>query len=183
MPMVNELPKFDLRHKNVIVTGASRGLGLEIAKVLAQKEANLLLVARDQLKLESVAAELSVEFGESAEINLLATDISLPNATDAIMKKAESIWGYIFGLVNNAAILGPIGKLWENSWDLWQATITVNLLVPVALCRACVPWMAFSGGGKIVNLSGGGATGPRPNFSAYAVAKTGIVRFTEILAA
>ena len=85
-------------------------------------------------------------------------------------------------LVNNAAIQGPIGLAWENDWTAWQTTLQVNLLAPVALCRLCVPWMAQQGWGKIINLSGGGATGPRTRFSAYAVAKTGLVRFSETLA-
>src|SRR6185503_10747901 len=84
-------------------------------------------------------------------------------------------------LVNNAALVGPIGPAWENDWDDWQQTLRVNLLAPVALCRLCASWLPT--GGKIINLSGGGATGPRPGFSAYATAKAGLVRFTENLAA
>ena len=84
-------------------------------------------------------------------------------------------------LVNNAAIVGPIGCLWENKWDEWETTIRVNLLTPAALCRASIPWMRERDG-AIVNISGGGATGPRPFFSAYGTAKAGLVRFSETLA-
>jgi 3-oxoacyl-[acyl-carrier protein] reductase len=90
--------------------------------------------------------------------------------------------GSIGVLVNNAAIQGPIGPLWQNSWDQWEAAIRVNLLTPSALCAAVVPLMRVQGGGKIINLSGGGATSARPNFTAYACAKTAIVRLTETLA-
>ncbi len=99
-----------------------------------------------------------------------------------IIGEARRVWDRIDVLVNNAAILGPIGNVWENDWEEWQTTIRVNLLAPVELCRACVPWMIAHRQGKIITLSGGGATGPRPNFSAYATAKTGLVRFSEILA-
>lgn len=171
-----------LSKKNIIVTGASRGLGLEIAKVLFKGGANLLLVARDRNRLEKVREELLSVATTSREIHLVVADMHAADAVDRIMEKTRSVWQSLYGLVNNAAMLGPIGKLWENEWDTWQETIAVNLLAPVAMCRACVPLMGKSAEGKIVNLSGGGATGPRPNFSAYAVAKTGIVRFTEILA-
>jgi 3-oxoacyl-[acyl-carrier protein] reductase len=84
--------------------------------------------------------------------------------------------------VNNAAIQGPIGPVWENDWEKWQATLQVNLLSPVALCRAVLPSMMKNRYGKIINLSGGGATQARPKFSAYASAKSGLVRFSETLA-
>jgi 3-oxoacyl-[acyl-carrier protein] reductase len=85
-------------------------------------------------------------------------------------------------LINNAAVQGPIGPLWRNDWHSWRAALEVDLLAPAALCHAAVAWIIESGGGSIINLSGGGATGPRPNFSAYATAKSGLVRFSETLA-
>jgi 3-oxoacyl-[acyl-carrier protein] reductase len=172
----------DLVGKNIIVTGASRGLGFVIARNLAGKGANLLLVARDITRLESSCQDLQRDADKGAEICFFDVNLNDTSAIDKIVRKARGAWDSLHGLVNNAGILGPIGKVWENDWDAWQETIEINLLAPVALCRACIPWMAESGGGRIVNLSGGGATGPRPNFSAYAVSKTGIVRFTEILA-
>jgi 3-oxoacyl-[acyl-carrier protein] reductase len=85
-------------------------------------------------------------------------------------------------LINNAAIHGPIGPFLENDFFLWQQAIQVNFLAPVALCHALIPFMKEAGGGSIINLSGGGSTGPRSNFSAYGSAKTALVRFSETLA-
>src|SRR5690606_11210471 len=85
-------------------------------------------------------------------------------------------------LVNNAAIQGPIGPLESNDPQQWIDTIHTNLIGPAMLCRAVLPGMKRSGYGKIINLSGGGATSPRANVSAYAAAKTGLVRLTETLA-
>jgi 3-oxoacyl-[acyl-carrier protein] reductase len=82
-------------------------------------------------------------------------------------------------LVNNAATQGPIGPLLENDFLAWQRTVQVNLLAPVAFCQALIPLMKKMRGASIINLSGGGATGPRANFSAYATAKAGLVRFSE----
>ncbi len=174
--------KTELSGKNIIVTGASRGLGLHIARTMWDHGANLILVSRSLDALEQLRNDLAGSALPRQNVHVVATDLRSPNAVLNVMGKARSVWHALYGLVNNAAILGPIGMAWETDWDAWQEAIAVDLIAPIALCRSCVPWMAESGGGKIINLSGGGATGPRENFSAYAVAKTGIARFTEILA-
>jgi NAD(P)-dependent dehydrogenase (short-subunit alcohol dehydrogenase family) len=89
---------------------------------------------------------------------------------------------YFSGLVNAAAITGPVGLLNENDVDEWIATIRVNLVGTMLPCRSALRHFRQRGYGKIVNFSGGGATGPRPRFSAYASAKAAVVRLTEILA-
>lgn len=81
-------------------------------------------------------------------------------------------------LVNNAAMQGPVGDLGDNDWHHWQDTIGLNLLAPVALCR----WAIRRGVTKIVNISGGGAAGSRPQYTAYASSKAALVRFSECLA-
>ena len=85
-------------------------------------------------------------------------------------------------LINNAAIQGPIGSLQQNDLGAWDQTIRVNLLSPVALCKGLLSRMTNAPDASILNLSGGGATGPRANFSAYASAKAALVRFSETLA-
>lgn len=106
------------------------------------------------------------------------------DASDRIHRKVMSIWeGHVDGLINNAAIQGPVGPAWETCSEEWMETIDIDLLAPVKLCQRLVPEMLKQGHGKIVNLSGGGATSARPNYSAYATAKTGLVRFSECLAA
>jgi NAD(P)-dependent dehydrogenase (short-subunit alcohol dehydrogenase family) len=142
----------------------------------------LLLVARSEKALLDLRAEFMSGARDGQQVHVLAADLSMPNAAAAIISEARRYWDRIDVLVNNAAILGPIGKVWENDWEEWQTTLRVNLLAPVELCRACIPWMKEHRQGKIINLSGGGATMPRPNFSAYATAKAGLVRFSEILA-
>jgi 3-oxoacyl-[acyl-carrier protein] reductase len=85
-------------------------------------------------------------------------------------------------LVNNAGVLGPIGPAAEVSWDEWQETFNINVLGTARMCRAVIPKMSTAGRGKIINLSGGGATSPMPAFSAYAASKAAVVRYTETLA-
>ncbi len=172
----------DLAGKNILVTGASRGLGAKIATSFWRSGANLFLVARTEDDLRRLRGELLTEAGEKQSVHCFPANLGDPAAPVHIVSRVKELWRKIDVLINNAAIPGPIGRLWENSGQEWESTIRVNLLAPVFLCKAFLPWMIEERQGKIINLSGGGATGPRPNFSAYATAKAGLVRFSEVLA-
>ncbi len=84
--------------------------------------------------------------------------------------------------MNNAGIQPPIGPLVENDPEAWMQAVAVNLFGPFHCTQAVLPGMIARKSGKIINLSGGGATAPRPNFSAYAASKAALVRLTETLA-
>jgi NAD(P)-dependent dehydrogenase (short-subunit alcohol dehydrogenase family) len=163
-----------------VITGASRGLGRLCARELAAHGANLLLVARDQMALAAVAAEIRTEY-PAQKITTLGCDLRNPDAPQHVRDAADQC-GRVDILVNNAAIQGPIGPACEVPWREFEEAVRFNLLVPVALCRAVIPSMRTTGRGWIINISGGGATGPRPMFTAYAAAKAALVRFTETLA-
>jgi NAD(P)-dependent dehydrogenase (short-subunit alcohol dehydrogenase family) len=85
-------------------------------------------------------------------------------------------------LVNNAGIYGPKGEIEAVDWAEWIKTIEINLFGSILMCRAILPHFKAQGYGKVIQLSGGGATNPLPRISAYAVSKAAIVRFTETLA-
>src|SRR5262249_11790898 len=174
------MPDRDLAGKHAIVTGASRGLGLAIAEAFACAGANLLLIGRSVAALTD-GRDRALDAG-APEVHIFPADLEQNAVPEAILVEARRIWPRLDVLVNNAAIVGPIGKLWDNDWDAWQSPIHVNLLAPVALCRLATSWMAQTGGGAIINLSGGGATKARPHFSAYGTAKAALVRFSETLA-
>lgn len=171
-----------LKGTNALLTGASRGLGVYIARALWKSGSNLLLVARTESALSELKRDLLKEQTPGQQIEILAADLADHDTPERILAVAKKLWKKVDVLINNAGIQGPIGKSWENSWDEWQMTIQINLLSPVAMCRAFIPWMIQTGGGKVINLSGGGATNARPNFSAYASAKAALVRFSETLA-
>ncbi len=167
--------------KNVLITGASRGLGAAIAGEMWNAGANLMLVARSEKGLTDVISGLPSR--SSQVVHSFSVDLSDSIAVEKILESAHLYFDRLDVLVNNAAIQGPVGPSWENNWEVWNATLKINLEVPADLSRRCGAWMAEKKTkGKIVSISGGGATGSRPNFSAYAVAKTGLVRFCEILA-
>jgi len=173
-----------LAGRRCLITGASRGLGAVIARTFWEAGASVALVARSRAALDALIA--TFPWRARQEAVALVADLSDPAASEWIVDAARQAFPSLDVLVNNAGIQGPIGALWENDEAAWRQTIQVNLLAPVALCRRCVPWMARAGTasvrGKIIHLSGGGGTGPRPYFSAYATAKAALVRFSETLA-
>jgi len=171
-----------LANRTIILTGASRGLGRVLAHALWSAGASLLLVARSTTLLTTLQHELLSQASSQQTAHVLALDLAQTDAPRTVIDTARHLWQHVDGLINNAAMLGPIGKAWENDWLVWQETVRVNLLAPIELCRLCVPWMIEQGQGKIINLSGGGAATPRENFSAYATSKAALVRFSETLA-
>jgi NAD(P)-dependent dehydrogenase (short-subunit alcohol dehydrogenase family) len=162
--------------KTCLITGASKGLGAVLAHRFWIAGYSLRLVARDPDALEAVKHSLPIREGQTCIVHVC--DLS---KQESLMSLAAA-FQCLDVLVNNAALHGPIGPLWENDFSEWLTALQVDLIAPVALCHAIVPIMKASGGGSIINLSGGGATGPRPNFTAYGTAKAALARFTETLA-
>jgi 3-oxoacyl-[acyl-carrier protein] reductase len=162
-----------------IVTGASRGLGRLITIELANAGTDVLMVGRDEHALAQTA-EAASEI--AASLHPFVCDLSRPDAAETVILAARQL-GEVDILINNAAIQGPIGSLWEIDFAAFEATMRIDFLLPVALMRAVLPGMLARGAGWIVNISGGGATAPRPMFSAYGAAKTALVRAAETLAA
>src|SRR5262249_14598488 len=105
-----------------------------------------------------------------------------PATCAAIAERARSLLPDVSILVNNAGVYGPIGRLEDVDWVAWAEAIRINLLGTAQMCRAVIPLLRARGYGKVVNLSGGGATAPLPRFSAYAASKAAVVRLTETLA-
>jgi len=173
-----------LAGNKAILTGCSRGLGAVTAEAMWREGADLLLVARSEAALHELGERLAAgaPSGSGRKAHIFAADLRDPAAPRAILAEARRLWPRLDILVNNAAIGGPIGPLADNDWGAWRETIQVNLLAPAELCKLSVAWMRETGGGRIVNLSGGGAASPRPNFSAYAAAKCALVRLSETLA-
>jgi len=171
-----------LEGRNAIITGANQGLGLMIARAYVQAGANVLLCARNADILEK-AREEALSLAAPGQIVLAqAGDVSKPADVEKIVAKALGTFPCLHILVNNAGIYGPMGLSEEVDWQEWIQAIEINLLGSVLMCRAVVPHFRQHGYGKIVQLSGGGATNPLPRISAYAASKAAVVRFAETLA-
>ena len=169
-----------LAGRAAIVTGGSHGLGLEIARTYLAAGARVLVCARDPDGLERARAEL--ESVARGSVETAAGDVSQPDSVDAVVAHALDRFSRVDVLVNNAGVYGPKGAIEDVAWDDWAEAIRVNLFGSVLCCRAVLPHFRANGYGKIVQLSGGGATSPLPRLSAYAASKAAVVRFAETLA-
>jgi 3-oxoacyl-[acyl-carrier protein] reductase len=173
---------YDFSGKAVLITGASRGLGLELAREFRLHGADLALLSRNKGELEKVRASLPEKKDSRQKTAIYAGDLRALAGVPQIIDDIYREMGRLDILINNAGVLGPVGPAWENQWSDWESTMAVNFLAPVRLCGAAVRYMKENKYGKIINISGGGATGPRPGFSAYGSAKAALVRFSETLA-
>jgi 3-oxoacyl-[acyl-carrier protein] reductase len=164
-----------------LVTGATGGLGRAIAERLAADGMDLVVVGRDGAVVAALASEVRGRW-PGRQVHGEVCDLARDGDVEAMAARLSAARLQPDVLVNNAATQGPIGPFVEAHWPTWAATVMVDLLAPVRLAQLALPWMVERGWGRVINVSGGGATGPRPDFSAYAVAKTGLVRFTETVA-
>jgi NAD(P)-dependent dehydrogenase (short-subunit alcohol dehydrogenase family) len=161
------------------ITGGGRGIGAGIAAAFARAGARVFLVARSEAELERTAATVADGGGVA---RFAAVDVSQGLALAASVSRCTNELGPVDVLVNAAAIYGPIGRTWEVDAADWLRAVEVNLLGTLHACQAVIPGMVERQAGRIINLSGGGATAPLPRFSAYAATKAAVVRLTETLA-
>jgi NAD(P)-dependent dehydrogenase (short-subunit alcohol dehydrogenase family) len=132
--------------------------------------------------VQEAHAELESIASPSQRILARPLDVSQPADVKDFFDSIENELPALTGLVNAAGILGPKGMLDDIDTAEWVSTIHVNLIGTMLMCRAVLAGFRARSYGKLVNFSGGGATSPRPRFSAYAASKAAIVRFTENLA-
>lgn len=173
-----------LENKKAIITGADQGLGREIAKEFLKQGASVCICSRNEGRLREAAEELERYKRKSAQqVIFKRTDIGRTEDLDALYAYTLQEFGVLHCVVNNAGIQGPIGDTAEVPWEGIEDVVRINLLGTLYSMRKAVAVFREQGTkGRIINLSGGGATGPRENFMGYAIAKTGVVRATETMA-
>jgi NAD(P)-dependent dehydrogenase (short-subunit alcohol dehydrogenase family) len=167
-------------HRNVLVTGASGGIGREIARVMAADGWHVLLASRNVEKLEETK-RLVTDQGGTADVHRL--DVADEDAVNGLAAELTASGVSVDALVNNSGIAGPSKPLWEVEPDEWNATLDVNLGGVYLCCRAFVPQMIERGTGSIVNV--GSVTGKNPLLyrSPYAASKAALIGLTKVLAA
>lgn len=158
-----------LRNARVLITGASRGLGRSIAQVVAERGADVALVARDGAALEILAKELD---GKP-----YPTDLSDPAAVETLIDRVEAD-GPVDVLINNAG-LDHVGLLPDSSAQSVREVLQVNLAAPMELSRSVMPRLVSRGRGHIVNVSSMGALSITPGLTLYGTSKAGLSQFTH----
>jgi NAD(P)-dependent dehydrogenase (short-subunit alcohol dehydrogenase family) len=172
-----------LAGRSALITGASQGLGLEIARTYLDAGIDgICICGRDPLTLESALAELRERATPDQKVLGQTADVSSPEDVSSLVQLALDALGEVTILVSNAGVYGPKGQLDQLDWTQWTRAVEINLFGSVLAARALLSHFIERSYGKIVQLSGGGATGPLPGLSAYAASKAAVVRFAETLA-
>ena len=171
-----------LKGRAAIITGANQGLGSEIARKYVLAGADVMLFARNDDLLQETQLSLNTLAMPNQKILIKAGDVSVEADVQALVDETIATLGGYHILVNNAGIYGPKGELEQTNWAEWVRTIEINVFGSILMCRASLAYFKAQNYGKIIQLSGGGATNPLPMISAYAASKAAIVRFAETLA-
>ena len=165
-----------------LVTGASQGLGRTIAEEFVREGAHVAICARDSKLIQFTGKELEGLATPDQRILTGTCDVSSAEDVETLFGQIERTLGTVDVLVNNAGVYGPKGSSETVDFASWRRAIEINLFGTFLPTRLAVRRMKQKGRGKIINLSGGGATSPMPRISAYAASKAAVVRLTETLA-
>jgi len=166
-----------LAEKVAIVTGGGRGIGKAIALRFAQEGCNLVLVSRTSIELEQTAEIIKKKF--PVKVSVFEIDISHEAEVLSMAQKVYKDFGKISILINNAAIIGPIGEVSQIDGTDFLETLNINIGGTFFCTKAVIPYMKSQKIGCIINLSGGGGLNAFPYYDAYSASKSAIVRLTE----
>lgn len=160
--------------KNIIITGGTGGIGKKIIKTLIGKY-HITIIGRDKNSFNSLDID-------KKNVVYYTLDISSASKIESFFNDYSNNFSCLYALINIAGIQQPIGEFKDNDTLDWENNFRINLFGTANMIRYALPFLKNGKHNKIINFSGGGATSSRPNFSAYAISKIGIVKLTEILA-
>jgi NAD(P)-dependent dehydrogenase (short-subunit alcohol dehydrogenase family) len=168
-----------LHGKVALITGASRGIGLAVARAYAGAGAKVVLSSRKQEGLDQAADRIREEGGQALAIAAHSGD---DTAVSSLIEQAAVEWGGIDILVNNAATNPHFGPMLTAEESHWDKTLDVNVKGYVRFIKACVPGMKARGGGKVINISSVAGLEPQPMMGVYSVSKAAVIMLTKVLA-
>jgi NAD(P)-dependent dehydrogenase (short-subunit alcohol dehydrogenase family) len=173
----------ELSGRTALITGGTQGLGLEMARHFLQAgAAGVCICGRDPDALNAAREELRGLAGDDQSVFAEVADVSRQGDASRLVAQTLDHFPELTILVNNAGVYGPKGTLDQVDWREWKQAIEINLLGSALPAKELVGHFRQRGYGKILQLSGGGATKPLPGLSAYAASKAAVVRFAETLA-
>ncbi|MFT7559002.1 MAG: 3-oxoacyl-[acyl-carrier protein] reductase [Flavobacteriales bacterium] len=165
----------DIRNKWALVTGASRGVGLRVAKGLASQGCKLIVHSR---KLENTASLVKDLRDQGHEVHAIAAELSVANDVEGLITQVKTICGnHLDILYNNAAIMTPYSARYTPTIEDYQLSYMVNSIVPAKLCDAFIPAMLERNWGRIVNVSSGIAD--EPELMPYSCSKAALDRYVR----
>ncbi len=168
----------NLQGKWALVTGASSGLGVDFADILASNGANIVLVARRADKLEAVAEDLRQR--HSVAVKVIALDLSVPGAVTSLLEQLKAGDVNPTVLINNAGV-GAHGPFADSEWARVQAMLQLNIVTLTELTHAVLPAMRAAGEGYILQVGSLAAFQACPNSAAYAATKSYVLHLGEAL--
>jgi NAD(P)-dependent dehydrogenase (short-subunit alcohol dehydrogenase family) len=174
----------DLIGKKIFISGGSRGIGLSLAKMLIKSGADIAFCGRDKNYILKAQIELDKlrKNNLGQKIFSVIADVGDVSGVEFLKNRVVSEFGVVDVLISNAAVIGPISPFLNTDLKEWESALRTNLIGPLYLIHKFLPEMIKSGQGKIIQISGGGATSPMPNLSSYAASKTAVIRLIETLA-
>jgi NAD(P)-dependent dehydrogenase (short-subunit alcohol dehydrogenase family) len=168
-----------LQQATVLITGAGRGVGKRLAIGFAQHGARVGLLGRSQGELD--VTKLEIEHGGGTAHRFRA-DVTDYEQVSAAVDRMGVTWGSVQVLIASAAVQGPIGPFAEQKPRDWREVFDTNVIGALNCCRAVLPQMIQRRSGKIIVISGSGATEARPGFALFSATKAAMVRFVETVA-
>lgn len=169
--------KIDLTHRNAIVTGGARGIGLAIARRLLESGASVSLWDVDAAALTQAQEELK----SLGTVHTAVVDVTSAESAVAAAESSVKALGKLDILVNNAGIAGGNVKTWETDPAEWRRVLDINLTGPFHCCRAVVPHLLRNGYGRIVNIASIAGKEGNPNAAHYSASKAGVIALTKSL--
>jgi NAD(P)-dependent dehydrogenase (short-subunit alcohol dehydrogenase family) len=172
-------PQFNLQGKVALITGASKGIGESMARLMAAAGAKVIVSSRKQEALDTLAQDIKSQGGEATGI---AAHVGDMDQVHRLVEKTIATYGGVDILVNNAAANPVFGPVVECDTAAFDKIMDVNVKAPFELGKLVYPLMKSRGGGSVINISSIGGLSPEPHLGIYSVSKSALIMLTKVMA-
>ncbi len=167
-----------IKGKNALITGSSRGVGQQVARALAKLGCNIIVHGRTK---ESCNKTLELLNKQTVKVYCVYGELSDENQVNKVIEQVRDLKIQVDILYNNAALMTPYHTdYWEHSWDEWMLSMKVNVFAMYSLCAAFIPAMIENGFGRVINLTSGIMY--QPELAPYGASKWAVNKLTDDIA-